>query len=296
MIVVRVEGGLGNQMFQAAFGLQLANQHQTELVLDLSSYANQPAHGYMLDRFALPARSLLPEELPYLPRRYQGPFVSAWPDWLVTSRLKRVREKPFGFSEHYLRSPDNSYLVGYWQSERFFSDVQAEVRHQFRLRDGLSDSGRKLWDQLLAPGSMALHIRRGDYLTNPQASAIYRNLSLDYYRRAVLARLTERTGVEVTVFSNDIAWCQEQLNLPCPTRFVTSSAGPHEELVAMAAAESIVIANSTFSWWAAWLSSRAEPRIFAPRKWFQPGTLSDRHLACPGWTLLDDPAAQSAAA
>ena len=296
MIVVRVDGGLGNQMFQAAFGLQLANQHQTELVLDLSTYADKPAHGYMLDRFDLGARSLRPEELPYLPRRYQGTPVSAWPDWLVSSRLKRIREKPFGFSEHYLRSPDNSYLVGYWQSERFFSDVQTEVRQQFRLRDGLSDAGRRLWEQLIAPGSMALHIRRGDYLTNPQASAIYRNLSLDYYRRAVLARLTERTGVEVTIFSNDIAWCQEQLNLPCPTRFVTDSAGPHEELVAMSAAEAIVIANSTFSWWAAWLSSREEPRIFAPRKWFHAGTHNDRHLACAGWTLLDDSVVQSAAA
>lgn len=296
MIVVRVDGGLGNQMFQAAFGLQLANQHQTELVLDLSSYADQPAHGYLLDRFNLQARPLRSDEVAYLPRRYQNQPTSAWPDWLVASRLKRVREKPFGFSDHYLRAADNSYLVGYWQSERFFSHVANEVRNQFRLRDGLSDAGRKLWDRLIAPASMALHIRRGDYVSNPQAAAIYRNLGLDYYRRAVLARLTERTGVEVTVFSNDIRWCQEQLHLPCPTHYVTSSAGPHEELIAMSAAESIVIANSTFSWWAAWLSSRAEPRIFAPRKWFHPGTLSDRHLACPGWTLLDDPVSSSAAA
>ena len=296
MIVVRVEGGLGNQLFQAAFGLQLANQHQTELVLDLSSYADQPAHGYLLDRFNVQARQLEPHELPCLPRRYQTQPTSAWPDWLVASRLKRIREKPFGFSDHYLRAPDNSYLVGYWQSERFFQQVQAEVRQQFRLREGLSDAGRKLWERLLAPGSLALHIRRGDYLSNSQAAAIYRHLSLDYYRRAVLARLTERTGVEVTVFSNDIAWCQQQLNLPCPTHFVTASGGPHEELISMAAAEAIVIANSTFSWWSAWLSDRAEPRVFAPRKWFHPGTLNDRYLACPGWTLLDDPATSAAAA
>ncbi len=123
MIVVRVEGGLGNQMFQAAFGLQLAHQHQTELVLDLSSYVDQPAHGYLLDRFSLEARPLRSDEMAYLPRRYQNQPGSAWPDWLVTSRLKRLREKPFGFSEHYLRAGDNSYLVGYWQSDKFFSDV-----------------------------------------------------------------------------------------------------------------------------------------------------------------------------
>ncbi len=155
MIVVRVEGGLGNQMFQAAFGLQLAHQHQTELVLDLSSYVDQPAHGYLLDRFSLEARPLRSDEMAYLPRRYQNQPGSAWPDWLVTSRLKRLREKPFGFSEHYLRAGDNSYLVGYWQSDKFFSDVATQVRHQFRLRDELSDSGRRLWERLLAPGSMA---------------------------------------------------------------------------------------------------------------------------------------------
>ncbi len=296
MIVVRVDGGLGNQMFQVAFGLQLAHQHQTELVLDLSTYADRPAHGYLLDRFQVSARVLKEDEISLLPRRYQVQSVSPWPDWLVSSRLSRVREKPFGFSDQYLRASDNSYLVGYWQSERFFPSVRDEVRNQFRLRDGLSDKGRELWDRLLEPGSMVLHVRRGDYVTNPGAAAIYRHLSLDYYRRAVMARLTERTGVAVTVFSNDIAWCREHLQLPCPVQFVTESAGPQEEMILMSAAESIAIANSTFSWWAAWLSNRTEPRVFAPRKWFHPGTLSDRYLACPGWTLLDDPVPQMAAA
>ncbi len=120
MIVVRMEGGLGNQMFQAAFGLQLANQQSNGIGAGPLSLRKSTAHGYQLDRFNLQARALRPEEISCLPRRYQGPPTSPWPDWLSTSRLKRVREKPFGFSEHYLRASDNSYLVGYWQSERFF--------------------------------------------------------------------------------------------------------------------------------------------------------------------------------
>ncbi|MGN6545822.1 MAG: alpha-1,2-fucosyltransferase [Aureliella sp.] len=297
MIVARIEGGLGNQLFQVAFGMQLARRHQSELVLDLSSYADKPAHGYLLDRFDVPARELRRDEMRRLPRRYRSADAEKT-SWFALDRLQRVREKPFGFAEKYLHAPDDSYLVGYWQSERFFGDVADLVREHFRVRGPVSAETERLRERMLTTASLALHVRRGDYVTNPQAAAIYRNLSLEYYRQSVLARLAERNSVEVYVFSNDIAWCREHLALPCPVHFVehTTSASAHEDLSLMSAAESIVIANSTFSWWGAWLGQRAERHVVAPRRWFHPGTLDDRHLACAGWHLVDDPAVQLAAA
>lgn len=297
MIVARIDGGLGNQFFQVAFGMQLAQRHGTELVLDLSAYANKPAHGYLLDRFQVTARPLHSNEMRRVPRRYRSPDAKG-PAWFTFDGLKRVREKPFGFAQKYRDAPDDSYLVGYWQSERFFSDVVAQVRQQFRLREPLSATSERLREKMLATPSLALHVRRGDYVSNARAAAIYRNLSLEYYRQSVLTRLAERTAVEVYLFSNDIPWCRQHLALPCPVHFVehTTSATAHEDLALMSAAESFVIANSTFSWWGAWLSQRTSCHVIAPRHWFHPGTLDDRYLACDGWQTMSDPAELQAAA
>ena len=297
MIVVRVEGGLGNQMFQVAFGMQLSARHKCELVLDLTSYDQRPEHGYLLDRFGVTARRLRQDELRRVPRRFREKKHPAknkrWSglSFFAFDGLRRVREKPFGFAEEYLLARDDSYLVGYWQSERFFPDVAAQVRREFQPLAPLSAQSARLRERMLDRPSVSLHIRRGDYVTNAQASAIYRSLSIDYYRGCVSSCLEACSGVEVVVFSNDIAWCRQQLALPCPVHFVehTTRDTAHEDLWLMTAAQCHIIANSTFSWWGAWLGQRPGHRVFAPRHWFRPGTLDDRGLACEGWQLVDDP-------
>jgi hypothetical protein len=279
--------------------MQLAHTHRTQLALDLSTYASAPAHGLLLDRFRIAARPLRSDEERRVPPRYRRPSVGRRPaSWFAFDRLKRVRERPFGFAEKYLHAPDNSYLVGYWQSERFFADVQPQIREQFRPRGPLSPQSERLRAQMLATPSLALHVRRGDYVSNPAAAAIYRNLSLDYYRRSVLECLAQRSGVAVYVFSNDIPWCRAQLDLPCPVHFVehTSGATAHEDMWLMTAAHSLVIANSTFSWWGAWLAERPDRQVIAPRHWFHPGTLDDQYLACAGWRMQSDSPPQLAAA
>jgi hypothetical protein len=299
MIVVRVDGGLGNQMFQVAFGMQLAQRHQSELVLDLEAYRQGPEHGFLLDRFAVETRSLRPDERWRVPARYRAAGSGGWRGRLsVWGGLKRWRQRPYGFAEKYLRAPDDSYLVGYWQSERFFPDVRSEVRRQFRPNVSLSPATERLRERMLDGPSVALHIRRGDYITNPQAAQIYRQLSIDYYQRSALAWLAEKERAEVVVFSNDIAWCRAQLALPCPVHFVehTTAGTAHEDLWLMTAAQCQIIANSTFSWWGAWLGERPEQRVYAPRHFFHPGTLDDADLPCEGWVLVDDPNPQRKAA
>ena len=182
MIVARIEGGLGNQMFQYAFGLQLAWQNQTELVLDLSSYASGPDHGYLLNRFAIDARELSREEREKIPCRYSSEKRFILPIFdLHPGRLRRLRERPFGFSKHYLSAGSNRYVVGYWQSEKFFPNVISSVRKQFSPRNPLSDCSARIRDRMLATSSIAIHIRRGDYITSQPMSI--RNLDLDYYRK-----------------------------------------------------------------------------------------------------------------
>jgi len=297
MIVARIEGGLGNQLFQYAFGTQLAYQHNTELVLDLSSYASKPAHGYMLDQFSIRARELRSVERKRIPARYSEGKRSLLQALVFAGKeLIRVRERPFGFAEKHMSAPDDSYLVGYWQSERFFRDVTTDIREQFRPAVSMSSETLRIRDRMLNSASIAIHLRRGDYITTKPMAA--RNLSLDYYRECVVSQLERRPESEVYVFSNDIPWCSANLDLPCPVHFVehTNNATANEDLYLMMAAECLVVANSTFSWWGAYLGERKDRTVFAPKSWYHPKTLDDQYINCQDWILVDDRGTQRQAA
>ncbi len=297
MIVARIDGGLGNQLFQYAFGTQLAAQHQTDLVLDLSSYANRPAHGYLLDSFSIGAREIRLDERKRIPGRYRHGKRSILQAFaLVGNEFRRLREKPFGFSEKYLIAPNDSYLVGYWQSEHFFRDVTTSVRAQFQPSVPLSIETLKIRDRMLESSSIAIHLRRGDYITSQPMAA--RNLSVSYYKKCISSQLELRPKSEVYVFSNDIAWCRQNLDLPCPVHFVehTNTMNAYEDLWLMTAAECVVIANSTFSWWGAYLGVRQDRTVYAPESWFHSNTLDDRHLNCHDWIGVRDPATNRQAA
>lgn len=286
MIVSRIDGGLGNQLFQVAFGMQLAKKHGSPLMLDLGSYASQPAHGLMLDRFCLDAQTVDERTARRIPARYRGSDQNPWANWFQMNGLKQVRERPFGFNQRYLtQSTDDSYLVGYWQSERFFADVREEVLAQFRPNSALSAPSERLREAMAGGKSIALHVRRGDYVNNATNASIYRNLGLEYYRQAVLDYLHANEDVSLFIFSNDMAWCREHLDFECPTKYVdhTNSRTCHEDLWMMTAASCCVIANSTFSWWGAWLNQRPDKVVYAPDAWFRPGTLSDEYLNAAGW-------------
>ena len=186
MIVSRVDGGLGNQMFQYAFGLYLARKHQTHLVMDLSSYASGPQHGYMLDHFQIEARVATLVDQRRFPGRYRtGTTCLQIPDWLNPRVLRRVKEKPFGFQSRYLETRDNSMLVGYWQSEKFFPGLRSELLEQFALRQPLSTKSQQVVERMVACPCVAVHVRRGDYLTNPNTARIYEQLSRIYYQRCI---------------------------------------------------------------------------------------------------------------
>lgn len=289
MIVTRLDGGLGNQMFQYAFGSYLANKHATQLVLDLSSYQTGPQHGYMLDRFQISATSLDHLSSQRIPKRYRTVASNWLPDWLSLNVLRRVKERPFGFDVKYIKSSDNSYLVGYWQSEKFFPGIRDELLKQFTPVAELSHASQRVIGCMQSAPSISLHIRRGDYVSNAETAQIYEQLSLEYYQTSLQWFVDQHERVKVFVFSNDLPWCREHLRLSSPTHFVDHTRGhsAHEDLVMMSHAACNVIANSTFSWWAAYLNNRDDRTACAPAPWFRPGTLNDEHLLSPAWQVVD---------
>ncbi len=302
MIITRIDGGLGNQLFQWAYGLYLAERHGTELLMDVSSYASGPPHGYLLKHYGVTAQTAGPEMLRRVPRRYRPD--ASWQlrdlvpaGTLPGSNLRRQKESPFGFHPRHLSVGDHSYLVGYWQSEQFFPGLRTRLLRELQLNKPLSDRSRRVAEEMLGTQSVAIHVRRGDYVNNAAAAQIYCHLELDYYRRAVEQWAQRRTGVKVFVFSNDIPWCQHNLQLPWPTQYVdhNSAATAHEDLELLRQANCCVIANSTFSWWGAWLNERPNKVVYAPPQWFQPQTFDGSAILPREWQVVTETRQRQAA-
>lgn len=292
MIVVRVTGGLGNQMFQYACGRALAEKKGTELLLDLSAYRTYQLHNYGLDAF-------------------QCKIIQA-PRYLTTgshvwSALRRARFRP----EHYLRllgirwlgeggdlryrpqtldAQGSAYLDGYWQSEKYFDNCEEIIQNDFSLRPPLLElfqvRRRELGIGLRV--TVSIHVRRGDYVAKKLANATHGVLGKDYYQRAT-KHMLDHLGCDLNllVFSDDIEWARSNLRLPVPTTYVDASDNfPQLDLHLMASCDHHIIANSSFSWWGAWLNRSPGRMVVAPKQWFR----SARHCAndiCPSeWVML----------
>lgn len=289
MIITRLQGGLGNQMFQYAAGLRLALARGTCLKLDLSLLDDPSAvtkRAFALGDFPIRAGLAGPEDLARvaarersLPRR-------------LARRLGRgagATERHFHFDPAVLSLPDDSCLRGYWQSERYFADVADSVRRDFTLGP---PAGRNaaLLEEISACNAVSLHVRRGDYVTHPRVRAMHGTCTLDYYRRAT-AFVAERVKDPVFfLFSDDPEWTRAHLDLDDagPARVVDHNAPEqgHEDMRLMSRCAHHVIVNSSFSWWGAWLDPRPEKIVVAPDPWFRDAPHDTRDLLPEGWVRL----------
>ena len=289
MIVSKLSGGLGNQLFQYAAGRRLAHARGTALVLDLGWYRHMPSSNtprtYELDRYPLEARP--PSGLERLwCRLHHGRVLGRMP-WFPRA-WRHVRERGFAFDGRVLELPDDVYLDGYWQSYKYFSDVAEMLRKELTP---VTDMGPV--DQVVAgaiasgPAAVSLHVRRGDYVSNAAAARVHGLCSLDYYARAVAYMAARLTQPHFFVFSDDMPWVRANLHLPGVVSYVDHN-GPEnafQDLRLMALCRHHIIANSSFSWWGAWLGGGVEQQVVAPRGWFADGR-DTGDLTPPGWVRL----------
>ena len=182
--------------------------------------------------------------------------------------------------------PTNTYLHGYWQSEKYFAEIAEQLRSDLRFTTPLDDANAKMAAQIASADTpVALHVRRGDYV----ASGSYAACSPAYYRAAA-DLLAETLGSDLTCFviSNDPGWARENLNLGQETVFVdlNDEKTGHFDLHLMSLCAHNVIANSTFSWWGAWLNDNPDKQIIAPKQWFAPGKPGNQDICPLNWTRL----------
>jgi hypothetical protein len=198
-----------------------------------------------------------------------------------------LREPSFAYTP--LASPcERVALDGYFQSWRYFSDQAQEIRTGLELTAPLSPENAALLRQIESDNAICLHVRRGDYVSNEKSAAFHGALDLGYYRRGLetLGALTHRATLYV--FSDDPGFCRAHLRFDLPTVIVEPHEPdrPWEDLRLMSACRHFVIANSSFSWWGAWLGRRADKRVIAPERWFLEGEHDTRDLCPPEWTRL----------
>lgn len=286
MITVRLNGGLGNQLFQYATGRALALRRDASLAID-GREAQRSGQSWLqpgLHHFAINAV----EDAPLPPDRTSSFRYATWRAFGGSPRF--LREAELGVNAAVLAAPDNTYLHGYFQSERYFLDAEAQIRDDLRIITPPSPQNADWLARLReTPGATAVHLRRGDYVANAKAAATHGGVGADYYTRAI-TELQARTAqeLELFVFSNDPEWCREKLSLPRPFTVIGhNSADDHyEDLRLMAACRHHIIANSTFSWWGAWLGASKDQHVIAPAQWFSADARQNPDILSERWHAL----------
>lgn len=274
MICTRLEGGLGNQLFQYAAGKALAVLHNTELILDTKMLGNTssrvtPRH-FELDCFSVAGRMAYKGEIQLLPIVRYAPWI-----FNCMSSWKLRQERGQDFDPNFHLAPDRTYLWGYWQSHRYFADIADALFQELSATQPLSRRNEELSKEIAESNSVALHVRRGDYVSLSTAAKYHGALPLDYYIRALGSLQGLLDHPRFYVFSDDPAWCAEHLPLrPKETVFIAHNHGKNswQDLVLMSLCHHHIIANSSFSWWGAWLADQrwgsANRLVFAPERWF----------------------------
>lgn len=285
-VVTELTGGLGNQMFQYAFGRTLALRTGGELVFDTRALGRDPQRAYALGGFRVAGRIAGASELPMAWGR-----VTRRAPWL--SRLgggpRLVAERGFAYDTAVLKLAPPLALHGNWQSERYFADIAPTIRADFTLTE-LLDAGRQaLADEIAAaPQSVSVHVRRGDYVTNPTANAYHGTCEPAWYAAAKVRLEESLAGARYIVFSDDVAWARANLPDFAEARFVEPAADGRDEcdMHLMSLCRHHIIANSSFSWWGAWLDPRPDKRVIAPARWFAGAAHDTRDLIPTAWERL----------
>jgi hypothetical protein len=292
MIIVRLEGGLGNQMFQYAAGRALAARHGVQLKLDLASLLDRTPRStpytfrnYDLDVFTLHAEFATPADVSVFNCFYKPGSVLSY----ASRAWKRIfgsrgAEQGYQYNAQFDSFGPDTYLSGNWQSPKYFSRIESEIRADFTFLP-MAPNIQTLADEIAQPGSVCLHVRRGDYVGNSS----HETVGLDYYTKAV-ALLAEKTQVRALyVFSDDIAWCREHLMLGYPTTYVGDEYQGFKasgNTYLMSRCSHFVIPNSTFSWWAAWLSPNPQKIVIAPKAWFPDASIDTSDLIPQDWIRI----------
>jgi hypothetical protein len=266
MIIVKIIGGLGNQMFQYAVGRAISYKNNDILKLDIAEFKNYQLHnGYRLNVFNVDCQLAVSHEINAMIIKNKilkklakiGIYNCKKGTFYVEKSQNETKFDPKIFSYK------NLYLSGYWQNEKYFSDIRNILVKEFTFKNIISKRAAKYMDLIKNTNSISVHIRRGDYL------ALDWFLGIEYYKKAIEYVNTQIINPSFFIFSDDIEWCKNNLDFVKNAVYIEKTNSELEDLELMKNAKHNIIANSSFSWWAAWLNANKDKIIIAPKIWFK---------------------------
>lgn len=280
MIIVEIIGGLGNQMFQYAFGRALSLKNNTDLKLDISAFDKYKLHNYNLNKFNIVENLADKNEVEGL--KYNKYF------WIKKKSKSYVEEPKFNFSKELLELPENVYLKGYFQSEKYFLPIRETLLQDFMPKGALSTKNNEMLEKITSSNSVSLHVRRGDYANNANTMKVHGLCSLDYYQKAVDYISSKVDNPHFFLFSDDPEWVKGNLKLDYLTTIVDINSGDDGifDMNLMKNCKHNIIANSSFSWWGAWLNQNMQKIVIAPEKWFNDSPLDTKDVVPENWVKL----------
>ena len=282
MVIVELSGGLGNQMFQYAAGRSLALKNKTPIKLFTHKLSRNWHRSYVLNCFNIDEQVVSKNET----------------DKLLKNKSCFVyKEIPGGFNKNFFEIKENVFLKGYWQSEKYFKDNALLLRKEFTFKIEPSEKNKNLIEQIRNCESVAIHVRRGDFITIHKANARYGGIcDMSYYQKCLNYIKETVSNPVFFIFSDEPKWVQENLKPEGKAVYVTHNSGrkhfkwennyyfrnslilfknlfpdkSYEDMRLMSNCKHFIIANSSFSWWGAWLGNHPDKIVCTPSRWINP--------------------------
>ena len=269
MIIINITGGLGNQLFQYAFGRALSIKNKCQLKLDISSYQNYEWHDYSLRPFSIRENFADKSDCELL-KGEKFSFVRKIKQNIFNNKKFYYSEKDLRFNEKYKNLANPAYISGYWQSEKYFKQVEEVIRNEFKIVIPPSKPNQKLIKKIEKENAVSLHVRRGNYANIKHVNKVHVTSPLSYYNDAIKVLIPKIPDPVFYIFSDDIEWAKKNLIINNETVFVdfNNNTTDFEDMRLMSMCKHHIIANSTFSWWGAWLNDSKSKIVIAPKIWF----------------------------
>jgi hypothetical protein len=272
-IIIRLQGGLGNQLYEYATARDLSIKTGKKLLIDSRPIAAEGPHRqYELSVFNI--------------KEHHVSGLTKWiTRWVASARLgklfkicfplawgyKLIRDKEIGFESRILDDNWGSIVLqGYWQSFKYFEDIEDIIRKDFTFKLPPDSINMNFINELEINNSVAIHVRRGDYVEVPFFSKNLGTCTMEYYNAAIQLIMKSISNPHFYIFTDDPDWAEKNLKLPAPAKAIRHNLGKSdfEDLRLLTHCKHFIIANSSFSWWGAWLSVNPNKMVIAPKKWF----------------------------
>jgi hypothetical protein len=294
MIISKIMGGLGNQMFCYAAGRAAALRNGVELKLNISGYPDADGRSYELWRYGIQAGTASHFEIEgfrkHDAKRPWNRLIRNTCFWRTYGQTRHFRQRGYAFDPEFVKIGNHAKIDGLFQSELFFQSAASEIRRELRLKDEhLDEANHNMAERMRSCESVSLHVRRTDYVQHPQYSRIVEPCSMDYYHKALKLIDHQVVKPSVFVFSDEPEWCRANLPLPNTSTIVDLN-GPDKpclDMHLMSSCKHHIVANSSFSWWGAWLAQSECQIVIAPSPWLRPDSgLDDRDIVPKRWISL----------